>query len=283
MLNVALTHDVDRTKKTYQYITHGLKCISQFNVSGFLYQFNSLWKPNPYWMFPELIKIEQDFGVKSTFFFLNESIRFEIFKSKSFVLSQGRYNISESKIVNLIKWLDENGWEIGVHGSFNSYKNINLLRYEKKVLEEILGHQVIGIRQHYLNLNSETWYIQHSVGFKYDSSFGSTRSIGFVDNKYLPFRPLNNEFTVFPQVIMDTCFMANKSRWSELDKYFDICERKKAILVVNFHNHVFNVKEFPGFRDAYGKIIERGKERGGDFRTLSEHLKIMLSNRSTQQ
>jgi hypothetical protein len=41
--------------------------------------------------------------------------------------------------------------------------------------------------------------------------------------------------------------MANKDRWEELDKLFDVCEKKSSVLVINFHNHVFNEKEYPSF------------------------------------
>lgn len=273
MLRIALSHDIDRTRKTYQFFTKPLRALSKARFGEFWSLLSTSFKAGNYWTFEDIIKIESDFNVKSTFFFLNESIKFNFFQPKSFKLSQGRYNIKETKIVNLIKWLDENGWEIGVHGSYNSYKKLEFLKDEKETLQNILGHEVIGIRQHYLNLNQDTWKKQHALGFKYDSSLGFTRDIGFKDNKIQPFQPLNNDFTIIPLVIMDTCFMTKKNHWDELDKLFNVCEKENAILVVNFHNHVFNKKEYPGYREAYIKIIEKGIERRGDFRTLSEHYK----------
>jgi peptidoglycan/xylan/chitin deacetylase (PgdA/CDA1 family) len=279
MIRIALSHDIDRTRKTYQFFTKPLRVLIKGRYKEFYLLFKTLFKKNNYWTFEDILNIETSYDVKSTFFFLNESIRFNILKPNSFILAKGRYNILDPKIVNLIKRLDKNGWEIGVHGSYNSFQNKTLLQKEKKVLEKILGHQVIGIRQHYLNLNKDTWDIQQSAGFLYDSSYGSTRSIGFINNKYLPFQPLGTEFTVFPQVIMDACFMANKNRWKELDKLLDICEKKNAILVINFHNHVFNENEFPNFRDAYIKLIAKGKERGAHFATLSDHLSNINSKK----
>ena len=79
MLKIALTHDVDRVVKTYQYITHPLKKLLNGNLNEFSYQLKSILIKNPYWCFPEIIKIENEYNVKSTFFFLHESIPFDLF------------------------------------------------------------------------------------------------------------------------------------------------------------------------------------------------------------
>ena len=64
---VCLTHDVDRIRKSYQYITHFIK-------TGKLYHIASLFsKKNPYWKFNKIMEIEERYEVRSTFFFLNES------------------------------------------------------------------------------------------------------------------------------------------------------------------------------------------------------------------
>ena len=56
-----------------------------------------------------------------------------------------RYNIHESKLIDIIQKLNKSGWEIGLHGSYNSYKNKDRLAKEKRGLE--------------------TWKIQEEVGF----------------------------------------------------------------------------------------------------------------------
>lgn len=275
MIKIALSHDIDRTKKTYQFFTKPIRTLFNGNFKHFKELLATSFRRGNYWTFDDIIEIEKSFNIKSTFFFLNESINFNVFEPKSFVLSHGRYNIHEPKIVNLIRWLDNNGWEVGLHGSYNSFQNLELLKNEKAELEGILGHSIDGIRQHYLNLNKDTWHNHFVAGFKYDSSFGYTREIGFKEGRYQPFKPLDDEFIVVPLVVMDACFMSLPNRWERIDELMDICEKENAILVVNFHNHVFNNNEFPGFRDAYIRIIEKGIERNGDFQTISAHLQHM--------
>ena len=86
--------------------------------------------------------------------------------------------------------LDKNGWEVGLHGSYNSFNNYALMKSEKQFLENILNHKVIGIRQHHLQIGEKTWEIQKECGFKYDSSLGFNEKIGFKNKQYKFFSPV---------------------------------------------------------------------------------------------
>ena len=268
---MALTHDVDRITKTYQYLTYPIKSLLKHDTKGFFYHVGSIFKKNPYWCFPEIIRIERKYDVKSTFYFLNETIPFHLFKISNWTLSLGRYRIYDKKVVDIIKYLDRNGWEIGLHGSYNSYKNTYLLKTEKKLLESIVGHEIIGIRQHYLNLEKSTWKNQKETGFNYDTSLGYRNDIGYKDEKFLPFHPLGDDYTVFPLVIMDSCFMDTDERNKKLSYLLDITEKNNSILVINWHQRSFNENEFPGYKKAYCDIIKECIKRGAIFRTLGDY------------
>jgi len=270
MIKVCLSHDIDRTLKTYQYFTKSILSLLNGSMGGVKNQLLSLKEKDQYWTFEEFIEIENKFNVRSTVFFLNETIKLNIINPWSYNLALGRYNINDEKIIAIIKWLDNNGWEIGVHGSYNSYKNLELLLKEKNTIENIVKHPIIGIRQHYLNLNENTWQYQKAAGFKYDSSWGSNKLIGFKNDKYLPFHPFNDDFTVIPLVIMDTCFMKTKNKWEEFERIIKTCETKGSVMVINFHQHIFNKYDFPGFKESYIQLIEKLKLKDAVFMTLSE-------------
>ena len=92
---------------------------------------SSIFKTNPYWCFPKIIEIENDYKIKSTFFFLDETIKFDILKISNWPLSLGRYRLEENIVSEIIKYLSNNGWEIGLHGSYNSFNDKNLMLKEK--------------------------------------------------------------------------------------------------------------------------------------------------------
>ncbi|UCE40527.1 MAG: polysaccharide deacetylase family protein [Candidatus Aminicenantes bacterium] len=269
---VVLSHDVDRTYKSYQFMTKALQSLRSGKIKQALYHKFSVFLKNPYWNFDRIIAIEKAHDVKSTFFFLDESIKFRPFQPANWGLSLGRYKIDSPKIAEIIRWLDKNGWEIGLHGSYCSYNSSLLLAKEKKRLENIVGHEIIGIRQHFLNVNEETWQLQSETGFGYDASFGFTRDIGFKDNRYRPFFPLkeNENFLVIPMALMDECLMHKKDIQKEYLDIMDATEKNNGVLVLNWHQRIFNEKEYPGYSKVYEEIIEEGKKRKAKFALMGD-------------
>jgi hypothetical protein len=276
MLKVALTHDVDRTKKTYQYLTRFLKSIKTGNFVDALYHITPQLKKEPYWDIYDIANLEDSYGLRSTFFILDESIRFNPFNPETFPLAVGRYNMFEPKIKEAILYLDSRGWEIGLHGSFLSYNNKELLGREKARLESIVGHSVIGTRQHHLNLDDTTWKIQEELGLKYDSTWGDNYDIGIKEGKIRPFYPNQTRFTVFPLTIMDSSFMplGEKEKWNRVYQLMDIIEENEGVMVINFHNCVFNEREFPGYKTAYVKIIEAAIKRNAKIGPLVDFFNV---------
>ena len=273
---VCLTHDVDRVRKTYQYITKGGK--SNHRRIRRLSDFK-----NPYWCFPIIMEIEEKFDVKSTFFFLQESKKINLLKPKKWALSVGKYRFNNRKVSEIIKTLHRNGWEIGLHGSYESSCREELLREEKEALEHVLGLEVTGIRQHYLNIKiPHTWRIQHKAGFLYDASFGFRDRIGFRDERYLPFSPLENMFLEIPLNLMDGALFSNTSDedliWKECICLIETAERKKGLLTVLWHQRVFNEEEFPGWSNVYVRIIKECIERNAYFGTCKEIRDLWVIN-----
>jgi peptidoglycan/xylan/chitin deacetylase (PgdA/CDA1 family) len=271
MIKVAVTHDVDRAKKTYHYFTKTVKAVFRGSLGASVYQVKSLFTgKNPYWTFDDLLEILNKYQIKSTFFFLNESMKFNPISPGNWALSLGRYNIQSKKIRDEIRRLKSEGHEIGVHGSFNSYKDLNLLKKEKSVLEDILGETIIGIRQHHLNLAENTWELQKKAGFKYDSSWGLNFSIGVEDDKTVPFKPFKDEFLVVPMSIMDAPFVSSEIKWRQFDEMIALVEKNNGVLVLNWHTDSLNDDEFPGYRSDFVKMLQILQSKNAEFFTMTQ-------------
>jgi peptidoglycan/xylan/chitin deacetylase (PgdA/CDA1 family) len=272
---VWLSHDVDWVKKDYIHSLYGFLKYKR------TYHLKELFrKENRYWNFDKIVKLESEFGAKSTFFFLHETMGYD--NIDTWFKARYRYSLFNKEIQDEIICLDELGWEVGLHGSYYSYKRFDLLKQEKEILESILKKNVIGVRQHYLNLDvPKTWEYQYELGFKYDSSFGLKRDVGFKGNIYTPFSPFQNSFKVFPLVLMEGYLeMVSKNNIEKAKKIIDELIQKSirhnAVLSVLWHNRSIDEKEYPILFKLYIYIMEQTLKNNGEFILPDEYLKKTL-------
>lgn len=131
---------------------------------------------DPYNTFDWIMDVNEKVGNKVAFYFIVDHSVPEM---------DGKYNIYEPRIRQLIRKIHQRGHEIGLHGSYGSYKNQDQLHKEVKILkkvmeEEGISQKKIGIRQHYLRWNvSETPVIHETADLVYDSSLSYADNIGF--------------------------------------------------------------------------------------------------------
>lgn len=240
-----LSHDVDVPFK-YNLIG-SLKEIKNNPKRAISVFFKFIAKENPYWQFENIMRIEKSYGFRSTFFFC----------AKRRHIKDPYYNIKNKKIQNIIKKLDKEGFEIGLHGSYLSYNNKKYLEEEKEILESILNKKIAGNRQHFLNFSKNTPKILSELGFAYDSTFGSAKKAGFRDNKYLPF--YYGKLLEIPMSVMDAAlFSQSKSyddAWEKTRNLIDFAERKSALITFNWHEYVFYGTEFKGWGKLYIQIL----------------------------
>lgn len=269
-LTVCLTHDVDRVYKTHQYLTRDLR-------GGHLSRLRTLFTgASPFWRFEPLMEVEDRHAARSTYFFLEESIPFEPLRPARWKLSLGRYSYADRRVAEIVRRLDAGGWDIGVHGSYNSFRDGELLRREKASLEAVLGRPTTGIRQHYLNLDVPgTWILQRDAGFRYDASLGRRSGIGFPQGRYRPFVDPASGMLVIPLAMMESYLFREaggslERAWSLTLQLMDEAEREDAVFTVLWHPHVYNDAEFPGFATLYDRLLGEARARGARFLTCQE-------------
>jgi len=259
---VCLTHDVDNVykwwlKKIVSYVVKQRKirevCISIGRKE--------------YWNFDKIIDLEEKYGFRSTFFFLT---------TKRDI--QPRYNIR--KLKKVICTLNNNGWEVGLHTGLDSYNDSITLFKEKQTLEKVLGKKISGLRNHYLRFNApETWRIQEKSGFSYDTTLGFRETVGFragFCHPYFPYdfnhdKPL--KILELPMTFMDDAMFSSKNPYKTLDGVIETIKRFNGLLVVNWHQKVFDEKDYPDKIRMYKTMLERFKKDNAFVATCSEIVK----------
>jgi hypothetical protein len=152
----------------------------------------------------------------------------------------------------LLKEIHERGHVIGLHPSYQTYNNLELLKTEYVKLKGILDNLSIpsdrlGGRQHYLRWgNPETWQIYNDTGLEYDSSLGSEYYVGFRCGTCFEF-PVFNLLTKqslklveFPLLVMDVYGFKLKSKKkmeSAIKDIARICKFYNGNMTLLFHNN----------------------------------------------
>lgn len=261
---VCLTHDVDELKKTYQWITRPLRYLKSGDLHGVRNQVAALSQKvrgtEPYWTFEEIIRLNQKHSVTSTFFFLKESAKAELFSPDSWHHAARCRDLGNPETISLLERLSREGNEIGLHGSYNSYDDPDLLLSEKEELEKISGRKIGGTRQHHLNLDiPRTWQYQQEAGLLYDTTLGFKDQPGFRFGTCFPFHPvaggLSLELLEIPLAIMDITLHGRPDPWIECKKIIDVVEERRGVLTLLWHPPVFNELEYPGDAEIYDRFI----------------------------
>ena len=266
--SLLLTHDLDRPYKTYQSLYYALTDPERrrYHLSTML-----PWR-NPYWQFDTVMDIEDDLGVRSAFYVLREQRLFhdrptrEWFSMEGWQLFAGRYGLDDPDILDALERLDDGGWELGLHGSYESRDDRERLREEKAAVEEAVGRELRGGRQHYLNLSQpETWEHYREIGLSYDTTLGSSDEYGFQYGHGI-LRPFDDEFVVFPLTVMEQA-LPDPARdfdraWDACEELLDEAREEGAVMTVLWHPRHFSEGDFPGHRRLYRRLVERALDLG---------------------
>ncbi len=258
---ICLTHDVDyvrktaslRIKRTAFHLTNMLQNIKKAQISDALVEifrsFRFLIRPCGYWQFEHIEELEETHNFRATFYLYAGVKQGQkmVEHIKRLVFDPGYDVIKEHKLKKTIKELTEKGWEVGLHGSYNSYHSQGLLLEEKKILEAISNLPVLSTRQHWLNLSiRNTWQIQAEAGLKADTTLGFNDWPGFragIANPFYPYDFVSREghrILEVPMVLMDGalfdhCRMGSKEALERSLKILEEVKKFNGCAAINWH------------------------------------------------
>jgi peptidoglycan/xylan/chitin deacetylase (PgdA/CDA1 family) len=134
-------------------------------------------------------ELEREHGVTATYFFTaypgGEGHRYDCVYDFGDACS---FRGSPTTVAGVVRTLDREGFEVGLHGSYNSALVPGRLAAEKHALESATGLAATSTRQHFLHWDVRvTPELQREAGFSVDSTLGFNRNVGFRAGTTLPF------------------------------------------------------------------------------------------------
>ncbi len=288
---VSLAHDIDwlseHKRILFEALSHFKKAVSLFLSRKFkelldksLIVIRSIGcSKNPNWNLEEVINLEERFGYKSTFYFLaNIKNRYS-----GDIACYGTYNVQSRKIKRLFRTIVQRGWMIGLHGSYNSYDNGAKLASEKRILEDISGKKITGLRQHYQRFSiPDTWKAQEYAGLEYDSTLGYSITPGFRASICLPFavydvldqvryKLIEIPFAVADEPLSSLREPVLASRriqefLQEMRKIIDTVKQYSGSMGLLWHPF----EKYPGCSVAYEEVLQYLKASGAHVMTSEE-------------
>lgn len=252
---VYLSHDLDYTRKTIQLrlkqtafnAFNALRSVSKPRLfvkrTGKTFRF--LFSSPSYWCFDYWVDLEKSYNATSTFYVFAKGPQ-RGFKSW---LIDPSYNVSKDKeLQKTLRALHSAGFEIGLHGSFHSFGNKELLEREKAILEKAIDLEITATRQHWLRYDDKITPNLHEDLFNTDSTLGWNDRMGLRSGCCSLYRPYNHaekapyDYFEIPQVIMDS----NLYDYNPDDPITGIEEGKKLLQTVrNYKNAHVSISWHP--------------------------------------
>jgi hypothetical protein len=131
---------------------------------------------DPYYTFDWYMDVCEEAGLRAAFYFIADHSAGTI---------DGDYDIFDPRILALMRDIDRRGHEIGMHASYNTFRDPEQMLRERRRLRDAarsagLDIEVAGNRQHYLRWDSATTPDNlDAAGFTYDTTGSFADSAGF--------------------------------------------------------------------------------------------------------
>ncbi len=189
---------------------------------------------------------------------------------------------------NLIQTLGDY-CEVGIHPSFESNKDIQILQKEIKGLNKVLKKDITRSRQHYIKLSiPETYERLIESDIAKDYSMGYPSQIGFRAGTASSFFFYNlslevkTNLKVYPFAVMDVTLkdymnLTKKRAISSVKKMINEVHAVDGLFITLWHNHTLSdTHGWDGWQEVYEKIVQHAKSKMKQKEVLPPNKKIEL-------
>jgi len=227
-----------------------------------------------------LLKLENENNIKGIYNFLIEDSH----------IKDGNYTYKDEIFKSSVKKCIENGFEVGLHGSYSTSDIKGKLTDELGILKSE-GIEINGVRQHWLRFNYNHYFNEVNENkIKYDMTIGFNETNGFRSGlaAAYPLYDFENEtnfkFLEFPLVLMEnTLFYEDKEKFNWYEKTEKILDNTYSFgsggVSILWHDSAFQGTNFPfEFIELYKKIIQDKRFEFTDGKTVYNHFKPLYEN-----
>lgn len=262
--NMVSTIDVDMA---YAFKNKGiLRTFGGFFNDLFHLDFVNIWdraltmlnlRNDPFDTFKELIAIKNEYNVNTLFFFL----------VGNYTTFDKNISANNNHFKSLLKSVADYA-EIGLHPSYFSFKNADLLKREKNKLESIINTPVKSSRQHFLRLSlPETYQNLIDLDFTEDYTLGYAKHVGFRASTCTPFYFYDLDFEIqtplkiVPFAVMDVTLkkymaLSNEDSLQKIEDLKNEVKQVNGTFVSLFHNETISENTYwKGWKTIYKKMV----------------------------
>ena len=254
---ILMTHDVDAVEKTLPIrIKQGtFSLINAFRalikrdfkktISKISNAFHFLFSRDDWWTLDKLLDIEKMRKVSSRYYFFADNRP----KTLSRWLFDPGYDISSLRIRAFFQRLKNSGAVIGLHPSFDSWRDAKKIQLQKMNLESKTSIECSHTRQHWLRFSWRyTWEAQEKAGILEDATLMFNDRPGFRNSAVISWRPWQpdafsaGKLKVLPTIMMDSHFydylsLTDDERQYEMMCLIEECRVVRGQCAVLWHPH----------------------------------------------
>jgi peptidoglycan/xylan/chitin deacetylase (PgdA/CDA1 family) len=256
--SIHLSHDVDavsktpaiRLKQTAFHLLNAAKDIASGRAPSLGKALRFLVGKGSYDCFSTIAELEKQHGFTSQFnVYAGKTGWHRSLKQR---LMDPSYSVDEQWLQDELRSLLSSGHRIGLHQSFDSWTNPEVMRRERKHLEAAINTPVVGCRQHWLRFSWQTtWRAQEESGLQLDGTLGFNDRPGFRNGAALSFHPWDEQagkplsLKAIPLLFMDSHFydytkMSAKERQTQMKRWVDEVLDVQGEATIIWHQRVFS-------------------------------------------
>lgn len=263
---IHLTHDVDAISKTLP-IRLKQAAFWAYKLS-FVRAMNFFFSPANYWQFQTIMQLENSFGYRSKWNIYGGDGGW--LRAPKKILFDPSYSVFAEPVRKQLCLMLEHGHQIGLHQSFDAWQEPDIMRIEKRNIEEVIHQEIDTCRQHWLRFSfKKTWKAQAEAGLRTDMTLGFNDRPGFRNSAAIKFTDKASGIEVIPMVLMDSHLydystLNNKQQYETIDNILEELKNTGGEASIIWHHRVFHSDY--GWDGGYKYLLKKINEM--EFETL---------------